>query len=104
HRGEADPGEHNPQDFLRGDAAHGLLIRLTEFGVGCHRGHVFSATGPVSVRGMRISTRRFLARPSGGLLSAIGAVSPLPSVWRRSGFARSGLNKAATLLARSMER
>src|SRR5262249_56513216 len=69
-----------------------------------HRAHVFWATGPESVRGMRISPRRFLAFPSGVLLLAIGAVSPLPSVWRRSGLAKRGLNKAATLFARSTDR
>src|SRR5438045_276946 len=38
-----------------------------------------------SMRGIRISTRRFFDRPSGVSFVSTGTSEPLPSVWTRSG-------------------
>src|SRR5665213_189006 len=56
-----------------------------------------------SLRSMKISTRRFLARPSGVVLGAIGSSGPLPAISTRDGSARPVLSTAATALARSTD-
>src|SRR3954466_4571434 len=57
-----------------------------------------------SMRGMRISTRRFFARPSGVSFVSTGTSEPLPSVWTRSGLVRPFFRSSATAFARSTER
>src|SRR5207247_10384345 len=57
-----------------------------------------------SLRSIKISTRRFLARPSGVALLVIGTSGPFPSMSTRPESARPSLSTAATALARSTER
>src|SRR5690606_18078922 len=57
----------------------------------------------VSSPGIMTSTRRFLALPSGVLLSAMGSSSPLPSTVIRDGSVISGVRIFSTDLARASD-